>query len=68
MSKVRQDYKDEVIEAISYPLRDGGYTLHFYLERPGHSSSSRISNRANVSRLTRRPCEAGLNSASSRLT
>jgi hypothetical protein len=27
--------KQEVIEVISYPLRDGGYTVHFFLERYG---------------------------------
>jgi hypothetical protein len=27
--------KQEVIEVISYPLRDGGYTVHFFLERHG---------------------------------
>ena len=36
MSRIRQDYKREVIEVTSLPLRDGGYTVHFFLERHGH--------------------------------
>lgn len=36
MSKIRQNYKDHVIEVSSLPLRDGGYTMHFFLERHGH--------------------------------
>jgi hypothetical protein len=36
LSKIRQDYKREVIEVTSLPLRDGGYTVHFFLERHGH--------------------------------
>jgi hypothetical protein len=35
VSKLRRGYKDEVNEVVSYPLRDGGYTTHFYLERHG---------------------------------
>ena len=36
MSKIRQNYKDHVIEVSSLPLRDGGYTMYFFLERHGH--------------------------------
>lgn len=36
MSKIRQNYKDHVIEVASFPLRDGGYTMHFFLEQHGH--------------------------------
>ena len=36
MSKIRQNYRDHVIEVASFPLRDGGYTMHFVLERHGH--------------------------------
>lgn len=37
MSKIRQNYKDRhVIEVSSLPLRDGGQTMHFFLERHGH--------------------------------
>ena len=36
MSRIRQDYKREIIEVTSLPLRDGGYTVHFFLERHGH--------------------------------
>lgn len=36
MSKIRQNYKDHVIEVASLPLRDGGYTMHFFLECHGH--------------------------------
>jgi len=36
MSKIRQNYKDHVIEVSSLPLRDGGYTMHFFLELHGH--------------------------------
>jgi hypothetical protein len=35
MSRVRQDYKGEVIEVTSLPLRDGGFTIYFDLERHG---------------------------------
>lgn len=35
MSKIRQKYKDHVIEVSSLPLRDGGYTTHFFLEKHG---------------------------------
>jgi hypothetical protein len=34
--RIRQDYKREIIEVTSLPLRDGGYTVHFFLERHGH--------------------------------
>jgi hypothetical protein len=36
MSRARQDYKGEVIEVTSLPLFDGGFTIHFFLERHGH--------------------------------
>ena len=36
MSKIRQNYKDHVIEVSSLPLRDGGYTMHLFLERHEH--------------------------------
>ncbi|MGA2337440.1 MAG: hypothetical protein ABSG08_18875 [Terriglobales bacterium] len=36
MSRIRQGYKREIIEVTSLPLRDGGYTVHFFLERHGH--------------------------------
>jgi hypothetical protein len=36
VSRIRQDYKREIIEVTSLPLRDGGYTVHFFLERHGH--------------------------------
>jgi hypothetical protein len=36
VSRIRQDHKREVIEVTSLPLRDGGYTVQFFLERHGH--------------------------------
>jgi hypothetical protein len=36
VSRIRQEYKDHIIEVTSLPLRDGGYTVHFFLERHGH--------------------------------
>jgi hypothetical protein len=33
MSRVRQDYKGRIVEVTSIPLRDGGFTAHFDLER-----------------------------------
>jgi len=36
VSKIRQNYKDHhVIEVSSIPLRDGGFTMHFFLEHHG---------------------------------
>ena len=33
MSRKRQNYKHEVVEATSIPLRDGGFTVNFNLEQ-----------------------------------
>jgi hypothetical protein len=37
VSRIRQGYKRHTIEVTSAPLRDGGFTVHFDIERDGGS-------------------------------
>jgi hypothetical protein len=66
-SKVRQDYKGQVIEVSSLPLRDGGYTIHFFLER--HDKDIEVTHFESGLRFdTRKPWMPESKSASTGLT
>jgi hypothetical protein len=56
MSRKRLSYSEHVVEATSLPLRDGGFTVHFFIE--DHTTSSMWMplslNQVNVSQLMRK--------------